>query len=294
MGPVNGGDRTSRHSAAAVALATALALSAPACSSADGGLPEPEQDEGVRVLRGVESASPDGWSLLMDVYLPEGDGPFPAVEAIHGGGFVGGARSDVRGVCIYLARSGYVAFAIDYRLAPEATYPQQVEDAQAAVGFVRDHAADLTVDPDRIGVLGASAGATIAATMAGVPGSGVGAVVSWSGAMDLPSLVTSGPAVADLRLERYVGVEDLTSPEADARLREASPVTHVGPDYPPTFVANSKGELMPFDQAVAMVDALDGQGVPHVLFVPEGGHGMDYAREASPPSVLFFDTYLTG
>lgn len=286
MGPVNGRTRV------AMPLAAALALATPSCAGGDDHLPSPQVDGGVEVIRAVEYASPDGTPLRMDVYLPEGDGPFPGVETIHGGGFVGGGRSDMRGVSVFLASSGYVAFAIDYRLAPASTYPEQIDDAMAAIDFVRANAGELSVDPDRIGVLGASAGGTIAARLAGTPGSGVGAVLSWSGALDLPSLVASGPAVADLRLEQYLGLVDLTAPGAEVRVREASPVTHVDTAYPPTFVANARDELMPFDQALAMVDVLQAQGVPHVLYVPQDGHALDYAREASPPSVRFLDTYL--
>jgi acetyl esterase len=245
----------------------------------------------------------DGQPLAMDSYLPQGAGPFPALIAIHGGGFVGGDKSEMRGVSIFFARNGYAVFSIDYRLAPSEPYPAAVDDARAAVAFLRDHAAELRVDPDRIGALGTSAGGTIAMSLAAgagqaAPGEGVVAAVSWSGVLDLAALAEQrgGNPTAVSDVASYIGMpdSDLSTPGAQTLLREASPINQVEPGGPPMFVANARREVIPVAQAEAFVARLGELGVPHDLFLAEQGHALRYAREASPPTLEFLEEFLAG
>ena len=117
---------------------------------------------------GVAYATHDGVSLLGDLYLPAGGGPFPALVAVHGGGWQAGARNAFQFWGPYLAARGYVLFAISYRLAKKGQkmFPQAVNDVRAGVQFVRGSAAQIKVDPERIGLLGASAGAHLASLAA--------------------------------------------------------------------------------------------------------------------------------
>jgi acetyl esterase/lipase len=116
----------------------------------------------------VTYATHDGAALMADAYAPTGAGPFPAFVAVHGGGWQAGARSTFQYWGPYLAERGYVLFAISYRLAKKGQkmFPQAVQDALAAVQFVRAGAQTLKVDPERIGVFGASAGTHLAALAA--------------------------------------------------------------------------------------------------------------------------------
>ena len=120
--------------------------------------------DGVDLRPGLTYATHDSVALLGDLYLPKGAGPFPALVALHGGGWVQGARSAFQYWGPYLAARGYALFAASYRLAKagQKTFPHAVQDALAAVQFVRGRAGDFKLDPDRIGLLGASAGANIA------------------------------------------------------------------------------------------------------------------------------------
>src|SRR5436190_7178611 len=117
---------------------------------------------------GVAYATHDGVSLLGDFYLPAGAGPFPALVAVHGGGWQAGARNAFQFWGPYLAARGYVLFAISYRLAKKGQkmFPQAVNDVRAGVQFVRGSAGSLRVDPERIGLFGASAGAHLASLAA--------------------------------------------------------------------------------------------------------------------------------
>ena len=108
-------------------------------------------------------AEHDGVKLVGDLYLPKGRAKAPVLVAIHGGGWQVGNRQFYRYWGLFLARAGYAVFAIDYRLGKPGVYPAAVYDAKAAVQFVRAKAAEFDLDPDRIGLVGDSAGAHLAA-----------------------------------------------------------------------------------------------------------------------------------
>jgi acetyl esterase/lipase len=126
-----------------------------------------EQNE-VEVRSGLTYATHDGTALSGDLYVPKGAGPFPVLVALHGGGWVQGVRAAFRYWGPYLAAHGYALFTVSYRLAKagQKTFPQAVQDALAAVQFVRGSAGEFKLDPDRIGLMGASAGANLAALAA--------------------------------------------------------------------------------------------------------------------------------
>ena len=129
-----------------------------------------------RVLSGIEfaRAGDDGSRpLLLDLYLPGAEGgaaPRPAVVHFHGGGWRTGERSslgpvlDGFGISAFemLTDAGFVVVSADYRLSQEAHFPAQLQDAKAAVRWLRNHAADYNVDPDRIYAWGDSAGGHLA------------------------------------------------------------------------------------------------------------------------------------
>jgi acetyl esterase/lipase len=117
---------------------------------------------------GLVYATHDGIELAGDLFLPAGNGPFPVLVAVHGGGWIGGARGSYQYWGPYLAACGYATFAISYRLATadRVTYPHAVQDVRAAVQFVRANAAALKLDSNRVALLGNSAGAHLAAVAA--------------------------------------------------------------------------------------------------------------------------------
>jgi acetyl esterase/lipase len=122
----------------------------------------------VETRTGLGYANHDGVALLGDLYLPSGTGRAPALIAVHGGGWQAGARSAFQFWGPYLAERGYALFAISYRLAKkgEKMFPQAVNDVLAAVQFLRASAGQFKIDPERIGLLGASAGAHLASLAA--------------------------------------------------------------------------------------------------------------------------------
>jgi acetyl esterase/lipase len=117
---------------------------------------------------GITFATHDGVALLGDFYAPEGASPFPALIAVHGGGWQLGSRTSYKYWAEYLTTRGYALFSIDYRLAkPERkTYPEAVHDVRAAVQFLRGSATSFKVDAKRLALIGDSAGAHLAALVA--------------------------------------------------------------------------------------------------------------------------------
>ena len=115
-------------------------------------MPELQQ---VETRGGVAYATHDGVTLLGDLYLPAGPGPFPALVGVHGGGWQAGARNAFQFFGPYLAQRGYALFAITYRLAKKGQkmFPQAVNDVLGAVQFVRGSSGQIKVATAVVGVV---------------------------------------------------------------------------------------------------------------------------------------------
>jgi acetyl esterase/lipase len=257
--------------AAAGLLAAALTIGSPAPATGAPG--------GITITQDVEYSHPGGVSLRLDAFVPGGEGPFPGLIALHGGGWVLGDKREWDNNCRSLALQGFACFSIDYRLAPDHPYPASVQDALAAVEWVRNHADEYKVDPTRLGAIGSSAGAHLAA-MIGYTGKGstdtgtrVRVIVLWSPVTDIPALLPEGANAnrAISNVHDFMGC-DLT--QCTAREREASPVTYVDSTDPPTMIANSTDEQIPLSQAKELSGVLKDANVPRELHVIEGkNHG---------------------
>ena len=122
----------------------------------------------VAIKPDIVFAEHDGVELLGDLYLPQGLREAPVLVGVHGGGWQVGDRKFYRHWGIYLAKHGYAVFAIEYRLMKPGikTWPGVVGDCRAAVQFVRAKAVEFALDPERIGLIGDSAGAHLSALVA--------------------------------------------------------------------------------------------------------------------------------
>jgi acetyl esterase/lipase len=241
----------------------------------------------------IEFAEHDGTRLIGDLYLPKGLSRAPLVVAVHGGGWQIGTRKLYTHWGDYLARNGFGVFAVDYRLIKSGvkTYPGAVYDVKAAVQFVRAKARDLAIDPDRIGLMGDSAGAHLAALIALAPeefsaeyrndphssaGAGIKAVVGVYGVYDM--LVqwqhdqTARPR--DQISEKFLGA----SPMVDRRVFFASsPLSYATVDKNSTrflLVYGSHDDIVdPATQSAVFLTALkQAQFVARALVVPGAGH----------------------
>jgi acetyl esterase/lipase len=127
------------------------------------------RDYDVVIRSNLEFVQHDGASLTGDLYLPKGLDKAPVIVAVHGGGWQAGSRAGYKYWGPFLARNGYAVFSVDYRLGKAGTYPGSVYDVKAAIQFVRAKAADLRLDPERIGLMGDSAGGHLAALVGLAP-----------------------------------------------------------------------------------------------------------------------------
>src|SRR6266513_53519 len=126
---------------------------------------------GAKSEDGIVYGEAGGEKLTMDYYPPAGPAPHPIAIVIHGGGFVGGtSKNNSEAYCAdFLAPAGYAVFSINYRLAPKFPYPAMVEDVERAIRYIRHNAKKWKADPNRIALVGGSAGGYLS-NMVGVLG----------------------------------------------------------------------------------------------------------------------------
>jgi acetyl esterase/lipase len=235
--------------------------------------------------------------LQLDVAMPAGPGPHPAVVCLHGGAWRVGSRKDLsRGSPWYdfgplgksltriLAARGFVAVSVGYRLAPDNKFPAQIEDAKTAVRFLRANAAQFRIDPDRIAALGFSAGGHLASLLgtadesAGFDGtlypeqsSRVQCVVDFFGPSDL-TLYSETPGLEGAYFAPLLGGRSRDKLEL---YKKASPVEYVSKDDPPFLIVQGTADLLvPVIHSERLHEKLTAAGVESKLVTVKGkGHG---------------------
>jgi acetyl esterase/lipase len=244
---------------------------------------------GLRLLRNIAYREVDSRRLLLDICVPRRRLPAPVLVYIHGGSWTSGGKEQGRALIAAYARRGYLGVSIQYRLAGVQPWPAQIEDCRAAVEWLREHIAEYGGDPERIALVGASAGAQLALCLAcgwgvegvdgtversSLPPGTVKGVVSWFGPVDLVPMSTKAHPLEDVLI--YLG-RDYDVRERNARL--ASPLLYVSPDDPPALFIHGTADLMvPCWHSQKMHAALKEAGVATELITVEGGkHGFELA-----------------
>jgi acetyl esterase/lipase len=240
----------------------------------------------VIVEKGIEYANPDDQHLQLNLARPKtGDGPFPAIVCIHGGGFRAGKRESYDGLIVRLAEQGYVAITVTYRLAPKYQFPAAVHDTKAAVRWVRANAAKYKIDPSRIGTTGGSAGGHLAQFLGVTAGvkefegdggnpaesSAVACVVNVYGPSDFTKSYGKSVDAAEV-LPLFLG----GNLEKARKLHlKASPLYWVTPVAAPTLcIHGTLDKYVAHEQAVWLVDKMNAAGAEAELLTLEGaGHG---------------------
>lgn len=238
------------------------------------------------VRHNIEFANAAGTPLYLDACVPTGLRPFPAAIVVHGGGWVRGDRAfDVAPLLKPLTRAGIAWFSIDYRLSQDFTqFGLAIEDVHTAIRFVKSHAAEYHIDPNRIALIGESAGGQLAAMAAleEAPGTRVQAVVALYAPTDLVALAKDSTFIPEQMRDSIRGTpfENLLL----ARLTQLSPVENVKADAPPFLLIHGTADaLVPFSQSVAMCDRMRHTGASCELYpVQGGGHGIRWWESSHP------------
>jgi acetyl esterase/lipase len=257
-----------------------------------------------RISRGVTRASvPEGMLSAFDlpyrsdtgshktavdiVYHKQNPpGGRPAILFVHGGGWRSGDRRFYRPALIEWAELGYVAPTVNYRLTSQATFPGAIEDVKTSIRWLRAHAEEYGVDPNRIGAMGVSAGAHLVALAAfAQPGDGLddagpyqeessalACIVARSGVYDLRPEVLGATGSGDLAIVHLLGDRADKVPEL---ARKASPVAFLDPDDPPVLIIHgTDDQRVPFASAERLVSECERVGARYeFLPLQGGGHG---------------------
>jgi alpha-L-fucosidase 2 len=226
----------------------------------------------------IEFAKPDGISLTLDAWVPEGKGPFPTVIIVHGGGFEAGDKTTfVPPLFEPLTKGGFTWFTINYRLAPKHPFPAAIEDCESAIRWVKKNAAAYKVDTRRIALMGESAGGHIVA-FAGAkftPETRVNAVVPFYGPHDLLARAKQEGSV-NRNIRQFLALPETLDDVARAKLIEASPIAYVNPRMPPfLMIHGTEDKAVPYDQSQRMCMVMKNAGVQCEIFTVEGApHGI--------------------
>lgn len=254
---------------------------------------------GVKAIRDIEYATPDGQPVRLDLYVPEGaKGPLPLIIWVHGGGWKMGSKAGCP--ALPWVTDGFAVASVEYRFTNRAPFPAQIHDCKAAVRFLRAKAKEYNLDPDRFGAWGASAGGHLVALLGTTGGnaecegaelgnaefsSAVQCVCDWFGPTDFLSYNADQAEVSGMLIGLFGG--RISQKQELARL--ASPALHVkkpaGGDavkYPPfLIVQGDKDLLVPERQSRLLAERLKDAGAENELVIVAGaGHGFmgDQAR----------------
>lgn len=206
----------------------------------------------------------------MDIFLPEGEAPFPAVVLIHGGGFSSGDKKAEYSKAKLLVEHGFAAVCVNYRLSKEAVFPAAVHDCKAALRFLKANANQYKINTDKIGAWGASAGGNLAAMMGVSSGNTfadgtigaypnvntkVQACVDWFGPINFSTMVAQAKELGmrktfNVNIEsRYLGV-DANDPVNITIVAKANPTTYLDKNDPPFLVqVGDQDPLIPYLQS---------------------------------------------
>ncbi len=265
----------------------------------------PEIPDDIEEIKNIEYKSINGKSLQLDIYKPNNvKENAPLLVFIHGGGWRSGERSDYLIYLVDFAKRGYITATVSYRLLKDSPYPGCVEDIGDAVNWFYENGENYGYDPNRIALIGGSAGAHLAlmaayewgetkADSAKIPGINyrIKAVVDIYGPVDLTTEYASNQPL----VTNFIAHSFTDSPEL---YKEASPIQYLDKSDPPTMILHgTSDDLVPVIQSDRLKAKLDSLEVPCVYYrLPLWPHTMDMAQRVNDYSQekmnAFFEEYL--
>jgi len=226
----------------------------------------------------------------LDLYYPQAGGLWPAVVYVHGGGWIEGDKAEGQGWSCLTDHSCLVV-SVNYRLAtPQVKFPAMIQDVKCAIRYLRAHAAEHNLDPNRIGAVGASAGGHLVALLGAADKSAgwdvgehrdqssrVQAVITMAGFSDFTRPMFSG-----IHSTSYYVFGELAG-KSTPRMTAASPTTYITPDDPPFLILHgNKDGVVPLDQAETLHARLVEAGVDSTPVIVQNGDHSLHGRDASP------------
>ncbi len=261
---------------------------------------EPETPPDIAEFKDIVYKEVDGRALKLDIYERKDlDRAAPLLIFIHGGGWKSGKKEDYRVYTLAFAQRGYVTASISYRLSGVAKYPAAIEDVKCAVRWLRAHAEDYGFAPDKIALIGGSAGGHLS-LLAGYAdedafsapcdadaSSRVQAVVDLYGPVDLTTEYARGH---DLTTS-FFGVSYEEAPEL---YRQASPLSWITPDDPPTLIFQGTiDDLVPVSQSDTLHAALDRAGLFNEYHRLKGWpHTMDLSKKVNEYCRFYMERFF--
>ena len=267
---------------------------------------KPEIPENVLEFKDIEYKRVGDRSLKLDIYRRKDiDRPKPLLVFIHGGAWKTGKKEDYLRYLVDFAQRGYITATLSYRLTKEARFPAQVQDVMCGVRWLKAHAEEYFINPERVAVIGGSAGGHLAMMIgyasdvpelegpcqADTVSSRVQAVVNLYGPVDL----TTDIAIERASVKQLIGKTFKEAPELYA---EASPITYITPDDPPTLIFHGTlDDIVPISQSDTLKVRLDEAGIPNEYHRLKGWpHTMDLAKSVNEYCQYymnaFFERYL--
>jgi len=252
---------------------------------------EPVVPDSIELRKDIVYKQVDSTSLQLDIYkLKSLNEAAPVLIFIHGGSWAKGKRSDYLPYLLDYAQKGYVCVTVSYRLAGAAHYPAAVQDVQAAVQWIREHSGEHMINPEKIALIGGSAGGHLA-MMVGYEDEAknpkVQAIVNLYG----PSDLTTEYARNRDECLNFLGYSYQERPDL---YRHASPRTHITGDDPPTLIFHgSIDSLVPVSQSDSLHRWLDRVGIPNEYHRLKGWpHTMDLSTKVNNYCQYYMDAFF--
>jgi acetyl esterase/lipase len=237
------------------------------------------------VQKDVTYCKIDGQELKMDIYYPTSGGSWPGLIFIHGGGWTEGDKAPLPA---NPTEAGYLVVSINYRMYPAYRFPAMIEDVKCAIRSLRAHAPEYNLDPERIALIGHSAGGHLAA-LAGLADESTGWDTGpYQGQSSRVQAVVDMSGPTDLTRDFPDWVTELkTNVFGAEQWRHSSPVTHVRQDAPPFLIVHGAADAgVPVEQARLLHQALTKAGAQsQIIIVQNAGHGFEPVGGTVTPSM---------
>ena len=240
------------------------------------------------IYANIEYGEVSGHKLLMDIYEPNGPGPFPVAIYVHGGGWTGGDKAHTADLPALemLSEAGFAWFSINYRLAPEHRWPSCLNDVQTAIRWVKANAENYKGDPSKIVLIGYSAGGHLASYAATVldESTTVQAVVALAPLTDfVQELPKRGNILGKAQRGLLNRPQELNA-ESLGMLKALSPINYIRPGLPPFLLVHGNADQsVPYEQSLLFQTQLKNNDVHcDLITIPGAPHRLTEWKKHLP------------